>query len=64
MTIKEFTQKCRELQGKYREAMGEPMAFNLFCPFIRMLKEGKRELVTRIFQSIFPDKHDTQDRYV
>lgn len=120
MTIKEFTQKCRELQGKYREAMGEPMgngprlnspnkqinmlvdgdktgknfvdkytfnyakhrvrhmkahetiddyrlfnnmlssqpmAFNLFCPFIRMLKEGKRELVTRIFQSIFPDKH-------
>ena len=25
MTIKEFTQKCRELQGAYRERMGEPM---------------------------------------
>lgn len=23
MTIKEFTQKCHELQGKYRERMGE-----------------------------------------
>lgn len=119
MTIKEFTQKCRELQGKYREKMGEPMgvgprlkspnkqinmlvngdktgknfvneytfnyaqsrvvklqpyetideyrlfnnmlssqpmAFNLFCPFKQMLKEGRVELVTRIFQAIFPDK--------
>ncbi len=25
MTIAEFTQKCRELQGAYRERMGEPM---------------------------------------
>lgn len=25
MTIREFTQKCRELQGGYRERMGEPM---------------------------------------
>ena len=123
MTIKEFTQKCRELQGAYRERMGEPMgvgpwppenkksrpqinmlvdgkktgknfvneftfnyakyrvenkqhnetideyrlfnnmlssqpmAFNLFCPFIQMLKEGKEEVVTTIFKAIFPDKH-------
>ena len=27
MTIKEFTQKCRELQGAYRERMGEPMGY-------------------------------------
>ena len=120
MTIKEFTQKCRELQGKYREAMGEPMgygprpkspnkqinmlvdgdktgknfvneftfnhakcrvnnlqphetideyrlfnnmlssqpmAFNLFCPFMQMIKKGKGEAVTNIFKAIFPDKH-------
>ena len=25
MTITEFTKKCRELQGKFREKMGEPM---------------------------------------
>ncbi len=25
MTIREFTQKCRKLQGGYRERMGEPM---------------------------------------
>ena len=120
MTIKEFTQKCRGRQGKYREKIGEPMgygprpkspnkqinmlvdgdktgknfvneftfnyakhrvnnkqpnetideyrlfnnmlssqpmAFNLFCPFIQMLKEDKVETVTTIFKAIFPDKH-------
>ena len=119
MTITEFTKKCRELQGEYREKMGEPMgkgpfrkssnyqinmlvngeetgknfvneftfnyakhrveniqpnetideyrlfnnmlssqpmAFNLFCPFIQMLEEGKMEAVTSIFKAIFPDK--------
>ena len=119
MTINEFTKRCRELQGKFREKMGEPMgyvlgtippkknismlfhgektgknfvnkfafdyakrrvehlqphetineyrlfnnmlssqpmAFNLFCPFIKMLQEGKVEAVTRIFKAIFPDK--------
>lgn len=34
----------------------QPMAFNLFCPFIQMLEEGKVEAVTSIFKSIFPDK--------
>ena len=34
----------------------QPMAFNLFCPFIQMLEEGKVETVTSIFKSIFPDK--------
>lgn len=120
MTTAEFTRRCRELQGRYRERMGEPMgkgpfrkspnyqinmlvngektgknfvndyafnyakyrvknmqlhetinsyrlfnnmlssqpmAFNLFCPFIQMLEEGKAEAVTRIFQAIFPDKY-------
>lgn len=120
MTITEFTKKCRELQGKYREAMGEPMgngprlnspnkqinmlvdgentgknfvdkftynhaiyrakkkrpdetiekyrlfnnmlssqpmAFNLFCPFMQMIKKGKGAAVTNIFKAIFPDKH-------
>ena len=33
----------------------QPMAFNLFCPLIQMLKEGKEELATRIVQSTFPD---------
>lgn len=33
----------------------QPMAFNLFCPLIQMLKERKDELTTRIVQSIFPD---------
>lgn len=33
----------------------QPMAFNLFCPFIQMLKEGKTELATEIFQKIFPE---------
>ena len=120
MTTAEFTRKCRELQGKYRERMGEPMgkgpylsspnyqinmlvngeetgknfvneftfnyakrrvnniqhnetidkyrlfnnmlssqpmAFNLFCPFMQMREEGKAEAVTRIFRTIFPDKY-------
>ena len=35
----------------------QPMAFNLFCPFIQMLDEGKVEAVTNIFKAIFPDKH-------
>ena len=35
----------------------QPMAFNLFCPFIQMLEQGKAEVVSRIFQNIFPDKH-------
>ena len=119
MTTAEFTRKCRELQGKFRERMGEPMgkgpfrkspnyqinmlvngeetgknfvneftfnyakrrvnniqhnetidkyrlfnnmlssqpmAFNLFCPFMQMREEGKAEAVTKIFKSIFPDK--------
>ena len=118
MTIKEFTEKCRAIQGRFRESMGEPMgvgplktserrhvnmlvdgeltgknfvdeftfnyakkrvaekkknetideyrlfnnllssqpmAFNLFCPFIQMLQEGKGQTVTKIFQSVFPD---------
>ncbi|MBP5570457.1 MAG: hypothetical protein J6X46_05485 [Prevotella sp.] len=120
MTIKEFTDKCRSLQGAFREKMGEPMgvgpwrnsatkytnmlvngektgknfvneftfeyakkrvenkrknetideyrlfnnmlssqpmAFNLFCPFIQMLQDGKRDEVTAVFQAIFPDKN-------
>ena len=32
MTIKEFTQKCRELQGAYRERMGEPMGVGPWPP--------------------------------
>ena len=35
----------------------QPMAFNLFCPFIRMIKEGKGDIVTSVFKAIFPDKH-------
>ena len=34
----------------------QPMAFNLFCPFIEMLEKGKEKEVTSIFQGIFPDK--------
>lgn len=34
----------------------QPMAFNLFCPFIQMLENGKGDVVTRIFKAIFPDK--------
>lgn len=119
MTIKDFTEKCRSLQGTFREKMGEPMgvgpwrnstkkhtnmlvhgektgknfvneftyeyakkrvehkrknetiddfrlfnnmlssqpmAFNLFCPFIQMLQDGKGDEVTSVFQAIFPDK--------
>ena len=33
----------------------QPMAFNLFCPLIQMLQDGKEELTTKIVQSIFPD---------
>ena len=120
MTVTEFTRICRELQGRYREKMSEPMgygpgalspnkqinmlvngektgknfvneftfnyakqrvknlqahetinsyrlfnnmlssqpmAFNLFCPFIQMLEEGKAKAVTKIFKAIFPDKY-------
>lgn len=35
----------------------QPMAFNLFCPFIRMIKEGKGDIVTSVFKAIFPDKY-------
>ena len=34
----------------------QPMAFNLFCPFIQMLENGKADVVTRVFKAIFPDK--------
>lgn len=119
MSIKEFTEKCRELQSCFREEnnweMGvgpnpsskkfqinmivdgehtgnnfvndfafqyakdrvehkqknetfgeyrlfnnllssQPMAFNLFCPFIALLKRGKENEVSAIFRAIFPDK--------
>ena len=32
----------------------QPMAFNLFCPFIQMLQEGKEELVSTVFRAVFP----------
>ena len=35
----------------------QPMAFNLFCPFIRMMEEEMVDIVTSVFKSIFPDKH-------
>jgi len=35
----------------------QPMAFNLFCPFIQMIEEGKTGIVTDVFKAIFPDKH-------
>ena len=114
--IKDFTEKCRKLQGRFREeiyqTMGigpsgkpqinmitngektgknfvndfafqyakyrvehkeknetfgvdrlfnnllssQPMAFNLFCPFIEMLEKGKVKEVSSIFRAIFPDK--------
>lgn len=116
MSIKEFTEKCRKLQGCFRDEMkqqmgigpsgkpqinmivdgertgknfvndfafryakhrvehrqknetfgvdrlfnnllsSQPMAFNLFCPFIEMLEKGKEKEVSSIFQAIFPDK--------
>ena len=49
MTIKEFTLKCRELQGAYRERMGEPMGVGPWPPEnkksrpqINMLVDGKK----------------------
>ena len=33
----------------------QPMAFNLFCPLIEMLKNGKEGLVTKIISSVFPE---------
>ena len=30
------------------------MAFNLFCPLIQMMQEGKEETVTQIVYAIFP----------
>lgn len=119
MNIKEFTEKCRKLQGCFRVEMNQPMgvgpyrsskkqqinmivdgentgknfvndfafqyakhrvaekkknetfdlyrlfnnllssqpmAFNLFCPFIEMMEKGKEKEVSAIFQAIFPDK--------
>ena len=32
----------------------QPMAFNLFCPLIQLMHEGKEALVTQIVQAIFP----------
>lgn len=32
----------------------QPMAFNLFCPLIQMMQEGKEANVTQIVQAIFP----------
>lgn len=46
MTIREFTQKCREQQGKYRERMGEPMGVGPHLkkgtPQINMLVDGDK----------------------
>lgn len=118
MNIKEFTEKCRKLQGCFRVEMNQPMgvgpyrssrkqqinmivdgentgknfvndfafqyakcrvehrkknetfdvyrlfnnllssqpmAFNLFCPFLEMLGKGKMKEVSTIFQVIFPE---------
>ena len=33
----------------------QPMAFNLSCPLIEMLKNGKEGLVTKIISSVFPE---------
>lgn len=120
LSITEFTRRCRELQGSFREKMKEPMgvgpfrdsvtkqinmlvdgektgknfvnaftfnyarqrvknlqphetineyrlfnnmlssqpmAFNLFCPLMKMLKDGKFGPVNNIFKAIFPDMH-------
>jgi len=32
----------------------QPMAFNLFCPLIEMLNNGRAELVTKLISSVFP----------
>lgn len=116
-SITSFTQRCRHLQGLYRESLGlemgvgpfatsknrhenmivggevsgknfltpfafqhakqriankqknetieeyrlfnnllssQPMAFNLFCPLIQMLEQGREADVTRIIQAVFP----------
>ena len=34
----------------------QPMAFNLFCPFIDMLEKGKGKEVSSIFRAVFHDK--------
>ena len=34
----------------------QPMAFNLFCPFIEMLEKGKVKEVSSVFRAIFHDK--------
>ena len=33
----------------------QPMAFNLFCPFIKMLEQGKQQVATDILQHVFPE---------
>lgn len=33
----------------------QPMAFNLFCPFIQMLEKGMVREVSKIFQTVFPE---------
>ncbi len=33
----------------------QPMAFNLFCPFIQMLEKGMVLEVSKIFQAVFPE---------
>ena len=30
---------------------------NLFCPFIQMLEQGRGDIVSNVFQNIFPDKY-------
>lgn len=37
-----------------------PMAFNLFCPFIQMLQEGRTTEVTRNIQAVFPTSTSTK----
>ena len=49
-----------ETFGEYRLfnnlLSSQPMAFNLFCPFIEMWDKGKEIEVTSIFQAVFPGK--------
>lgn len=49
-----------ETFGQYRLfnnlLSSQPMAFNLFCPFIELLKHEKEKEVSAIFRAIFPDK--------
>lgn len=53
--------KAHETIDEYRlfnnMLSSQPMAFNLFCPFMRMLEEGKDRIVTSVFKAIFPDMH-------